>query len=94
MLPADACPYLARDFLMKIVQVMQLTGGRHLLSLIGRVSLIREVVHPAMPCMRAVFGGVGLTNSDEPDYVLKKNMKIIFSAVRTSKDGIGNSRLN
>ena len=25
----------------------------------GRVPLIREVVHPKMPQMRAVFGGVG-----------------------------------
>jgi hypothetical protein len=25
----------------------------------GRVSLIREVVHPEMPWMWAVFGGVG-----------------------------------
>ena len=39
------------------------------------------------------FGGVGLTNSDEPDCV-RKNMKIFFSAARTSKDGIGNFRLN
>lgn len=40
---------------MVVVQVMQLIKGRHLLSADGSVPLLREVVHPEMTGIRAVF---------------------------------------
>ena len=60
VLPADASLCPARDLLRAVVQVYYPGPGVAIFfPLRGRVSLIREVVHPEMPWMRAVFGGVG-----------------------------------
>jgi hypothetical protein len=60
VLPADARLCLARDLLIVVVPVMQLNGGVAIFfPRMGRVPLIREVVHPEMPWMRAVFCWVG-----------------------------------